>query len=223
MNDNPNRDVKLSWIDKDVQRFKDTGYLIPKEQVRIYSRIRDHFVTGRTVIDVGCSVGVGTNILSHMARHVWGIDMNEEAIRFATNMYARPNLSFDLLDIENMNTRPLAQFEIVVMSEVIEHLTDVELGLNNVKKFFSDKMQTIGFITAPNINHERVKNADANNPLHVNHWTPGEFYSLLTRHFRHVVLYSNSKLDQWTQEETTDGNDTTSRIIVAKVEGAING
>lgn len=219
--ENPNRLDSLSWLDKDVQRFKEIGYLIPKEQIKIYSKIRDHWVSGRTVLDVGCSIGVGSNILSHMARHVWGVDINKEALSFANAMYARPNLSFDEYDLENPTDRPLSQFEIVVMSEVIEHLTDPQQGLSSIKRFFSDKLHTVGFITAPNINHPMVAAADSKNPLHMNHWTPGEFYELMIKNFQHVVLYSSYKLDQWIPEETTDGSDTTSRIIIAKVEGVV--
>lgn len=219
--ENLNREQSLSWLDKDIKRFKEIGQLIPKEQIKIYSKIRDHWVTGRTVVDVGSSIGVGSNILSDGARFVWGIDLNEEAVRFGKAIFGRSNLDFELYDLENPPTRPLSQFEVVVMSEVIEHLTDPQAGLSAIKRFFSDKLQTVGFITAPNINHSHVKVADEKNELHVNHWTPGEFYELLIKHFKSVTLYSSYKLDQWLPEETTDGSDTTSRIIIAKVEGAI--
>lgn len=217
-----NKSAEVSWLDRDIQRFKKTGNLIPPEQLHIYSKIRDHWVSGRTVIDVGSSIGFGSNILSHEARHVWGVDIAPEAVKFAESTFARPNLSFEVLDIENPPSRPISKFEVVVCIEVIEHLANPEAGLATIKSFFSSKLNTIGFITVPNINHPRVGPADAKNPLHLNHWTPGEFYELMTKHFNHVTLFSGSRktLKNWTADETVDGSDTNSRIIIAKLEGA---
>ena len=141
-----NKSNDISWLDRVIKRYKDTGLVIPDPQRKLYEKIRDFWIGGRTVIDIGCSVGIGTNILSHTARAVWGIDMNLEAIDFASKVFRRPNLDFAILDIENPPTRELAKFEVVVMSEVIEHLSDVEAGIGTVKRFFSNKSTTICFI-----------------------------------------------------------------------------
>lgn len=214
---NPNRDQNLSWVDRDIARFKDTGLLIPKSQWKIYQKIKDHWVSGRTVVDVGCSIGVGSNVLSHKARHVWGIDINEEAIKFAKSAFYRPNLSFDVIDIENPTTRPYSPFEVVVMVEVLEHLDSPEEGLGFIKRFFNPKLDTVGFISAPNVGNSHVKVADDKNELHMHRWTAGEFYNLLTSHFKHVVLFSQERLKNWDMSETVDGI-TGDRVIIAKVE-----
>jgi len=195
--------------------------MIPPNQRKIYTAIKDFWTNGRTVIDIGCSIGIGTNILSHTARHAWGIDINKDSIAFAKEMFERPNVSFDLMDLEHPTTREYAPFEVVVMSEVIEHLEDVESGLGSVKQFFSNKLNTVGFITVPNVNNEEIQKRDEANPLHINHWTAGEFYELMTKHFQHVVLYSSDKLRNWDLSETVDGA-STDQIIIAKVEGVIN-
>ena len=218
--ENKNRDQNYSWLDRDVKRFKELGFIIPEIQMNLYRSIGNHWVSGKTVIDVGCSIGVGSNILSHYARHVWGVDLNEEAIKFAKQVFERPNLSFETMDIENPPARPIATFEVVVMSEVIEHLDDPTKGLEFCKRFFSDKLNTVGFITAPNPNNDIVKETDAANELHLHHWVPGDFYEFLTKHFRSVTLYANDKIDLWNYDETTDGS-CTAPLVVAKVEGII--
>lgn len=212
-----NKSKDVSWLDRVIKRYKETGKVIPDLQLKLYEKIRDHWTMGRTVIDVGCSIGIGTNILAHNSRHAWGVDINTEAIDFAQKVLARPNLSFDTLDIENPPTRQLSSFEIVVMSEVIEHLKDPETGLNTIKRFFSPKTQTIGFITCPNHANETSRENEAKHGLHIQHWTAGEFYALLIKNFEHVTLFSVDKLDQWNQEETVSG-DSTDYLIVAKVE-----
>lgn len=209
---------EISWLDRDIKRFKEIGTLIPATQRRIYEKIGEGFCSGRTVIDIGCSIGIGTNILSHSARHVWGIDIDHEAIQFANLAFSRPNVSFAILDIENPPTRELARFEVIVAIEILEHLKSYQRGLGTIKKFFSIRGSSIGFISAPNINNPEIKKRDMENPLHLQHWTAGDFYKIMTDNFQSVVLYSAEKLDKWNIKETVDGN-TTDGLIIAKVEG----
>lgn len=220
MSELKNISTEISWVDRVNKRFHDIGQVIPTKQRKLYEKIRDHWTSGRTVIDIGCSLGVGSNILSHTARHVWGIDINEESINWAKQVYDRPNLSFELLDIEHPPSREVSKFGVVVAIEIIEHLADLDTGLQTIKKFFSDKHQTVGFITIPNINNDDVKERDQNNHLHNYHWTAGDFYGLMIQHFKSVTLYSVDKLETWSHEETVDGN-TKDPLVVAVVEGAI--
>ena len=215
--DNKNRDQNFSWIDRGINRFKQVGTTIPMSQLKVYKSLKDRWVSGKTVIDIGSSLGVGANILSHTARHVWGVDINEEAVKFANDIFARPNLSFEVMDIENPTDRELAPFEVVVMSEVIEHLDNPEQGLNFVKRFFNQKTNTVGFITAPNINNPEVKARDAENFLHMHRWDVGQFYEFMIQHFHSVTLFNGDIVDYWTSDETIDGT-STCKLIVAKVE-----
>jgi len=209
-----NISTEVSWLDRDIKRFHDLGTMLPLNQIKIYEKIRD-ISEGLTVVDVGCSVGVGANIISHRARHVWGIDINKENLKFANHVFARPNLSFEYFDLENPPSRELAKFNIVLMSEVIEHLDNPENGLHAIKRFFNDK--TVGYINTPNRNNPNLDGDVPKNPLHIKEWRAGEFYELLIKHFRSVVLYSVPKLNVWNHDETIDGNATDTPMI-AKVQ-----
>lgn len=206
---------QISWLDRIIKRFHELKTLIPPRQLKLYQKIRDEFVGGRTVVDIGCSIGIGSNILSHEARFVWGIDVNKEAIEFASLAFKRPNLDFAVLDIENPPTRPISQFEIVVASEIIEHLADVEKGLQTIKSMMG--REALGFITCPNGNNKEVIENENKHGYHLSHWKAGEFYELMTKHFNVVTLYSVDKLETWDQEDTIDGN-AEDYLIVAKVE-----
>lgn len=213
-----NKSADISWLSRDIKRFKEIGTLIPALQRRIYEKISEEWCSGRTVVDLGCSIGIGSNILSHWARWVWGLDINKEAVKFGQLAFGRPNLEFAIFDIENPPTRKLATFEVIVASEIIEHLEKPEMLLNLVKRFFNPKGGSMAFITVPNINNEEIKKRDAENKLHFNRWTAGEFYNLMTTHFQAVVMYSAEKLDKWEDLEMVDGN-TKEPLIVCKVEG----
>lgn len=216
--DKDNVSADLSWLERSLKRFREIGVIIPARQRKLYESLRDHMVSGKTVVDLGSSIGVGSNLLSHTARHVWGVDINKESVQFANLAFARDNLSFDLYDLENPPSRGISDFEIVVCSEVIEHLQDVEKGMETLKSFFSSRLSTVGFITIPNINNEDVKKRDDDNRLHLHRWNAGQFYEFLNNHFNTVTLFDVDKLDQWTKEETIDGN-STAPLIVARVEG----
>ena len=212
-----NKSVEISWVDRTHKRFKETGRLIPARQRKLYEAIGKHFCSGRTVMDIGSSTGLGTNILAHTARHVWGLDINEEAITYARLNYERPNVSFEIFDVEKPPNRPLSKFEIIVMSEVIEHLNDPEAALNNLKRFFNPKGHSIGFITIPNQNNRHVRKNEAQHGFHIQKWTAGEFYALLTNHFQAVTLYDVDKVDKFDISETVDGN-SDAYMVCAKVE-----
>lgn len=214
-----NQSASISWLDREITRFKERGMLIPERQNKLYHLISREWTAGRTVIDIGCSAGVGSNILSHNARMVWGIDVNEEAIRYATQAYKRPNLDFAVFDIENPPMRELGKFEVVVVSEIMEHLANLDAGLGTVKRFFLDKIGTMGFITCPNQNNAEVRENEAKHGYHIQKWTAGQFYELMINNFKSVVMYSVDKLNTWSGKETVDGN-SEDYLLVCKVEGA---
>jgi len=216
MTDKKNISAEFDWIERVATRFQETGRLIPERQEKLYEKIRNEFVSGKTVLDIGCGLGIGSNILSHEARFVWGVDINPKNIDFAKKAFKRPNLDFEVIDIESPPTREFARFEIITMIETLEHLEDPNKGLQNFKRFFGDN--AIGFITIPNYANEEVKVNEAKHGLHLNHWSAGEFYALLIQHFSSVIMYSVDKLETWNISETIDGN-STDYLVVAKVEG----
>lgn len=210
-----NISATFPWVDRVLTRYKEKGRFIPERQEKLYKAISREFCGGRTVIDVGASLGFGSNILSYEARFVWGVDINPDAINFAKQAFARPNLDFAVLDIENPPTRELAQFEVVTMIETLEHLEDADRGLNNLKRFFT--RETLGFITCPNEANDEVRANEAKHGLHIQKVNAGQFYEQMTRHFEVVTLYSVDRLDGWGMEATVDG-DSKDYLILAKVE-----
>ena len=215
-----NISAEYDWISRAFSRYAERGLLMPPLQRKLYKKIGEGWCGGRTVVDIGSGLGIGSNILSHTARHVWGLDVNKDNVHLATQAFARPNIEFAILDIENAPSREISPFEIVVCVEVLEHLEDYNKGINSLKRFFSDKLQTVGFVTVPNINNPDIKIRDDKNELHLHRWTPGEFYDLMIKNFKSVTLYSVEGLKNWDMTETVDGS-TTDELIVAKVEGLL--
>ena len=124
------------------------------------------------------------------------------------------------MDLLKEPERPIATADIVCCIEVIEHVKDFSLLLNNLKRFYDPKRRTVFFISSPNRNSEKLGKDKPNNPYHVREWQAGEFYEVMIKNFQNVILYSVDKLDTFGQEETVDGN-TTDTPLLAKCENPI--
>jgi 2-polyprenyl-3-methyl-5-hydroxy-6-metoxy-1,4-benzoquinol methylase len=70
------------------------------------------FCAGKDVLDAGCGVGYGSAILAGAARRVVGVDRSEEAISYARERYARPNVEFVVDDLLELG-QPDGEFDVV--------------------------------------------------------------------------------------------------------------
>ena len=204
-------------FDKVHERFKTKGIVKAPEQVRMYEAIAKNWCIGKSVIDAGCGMGIGTNILGREALGVLGVDNELQNIAAAKQFFENQKIKFEVLDLLENESRPIATADIVVCIEVIEHVKDYDAIINSLKKFFDPKRKTILFISSPNRNNENLGKDHPNNEHHVREWTAGEFYDVLTKHFQSVVMFSGSKVDTFEMEETVDGS-TQDTPILAKCE-----
>ena len=85
-------------------------------------------VAGENVLDIGCSQGTLARLLAPLGKHVLGIDINKDAIAYAEgklpelDVASRERLQF--LAMNFMDFKSEAQFDTVVMGEILEHLPD---------------------------------------------------------------------------------------------------
>ena len=204
-------------FDQVHDRYKRAKILKPKDQMQMYTAISNCWCNGKTVLDAGCGIGIGTNILAREALGTFGIDNNPDNIDVAKQLYEGPRVKFETVDLVNPPSRPLATFDVVCCIEVIEHIADYQKALNTLKSFYDAKRRTIFFISSPNRNHPRLNKEHPNNKFHVREWTAGEFYDVLTKNFGSVVMYAGKLVDTFSQLETVDGN-TEQSPILAKCE-----
>ena len=218
---------KIDMVSRAHGRFKDTGWAMPKDQFKMYHALRNtfmetvkahpqypKFIWKPKVCDMGCGLGIGSNILSQEADFVWGIDNNEENIRWATQMYERqknniywsPQLTFDVVDIYK-DPREFMTFDVITAIEIIEHLAEPEALMTFIKRlckkdkhgnFPEPPQSTIVWISTPNRNSDKIQKDTPRNEHHVFEANVGEMYEFLTKYFKYVVLYDyelNSQID----------------------------
>lgn len=226
---------ELDLVSRMHGRFKGTGQVIPASQRLIYENITAMFIEDvkqwrgypkqihkPTVVDVGCGLGIGSNILSQEAQFVWGIDINHESIEFArqlftrepNNIYYTPQVTFDVVDILD-EPREVMWFDYVVCVEVIEHLprTETDRLMAGLKRFvkrhkknggyITDEQRTKIFLTSPNRNSPRIQNDTPRNEHHCFEASAGELYEYLTKHFQAVTVYDEHLVPQELNTEAT--------------------
>jgi SAM-dependent methyltransferase len=145
------------------------------------------FVGDRTVLDVGCGSGYGTNYFkSRGARSVIGGDMSPEAVTYAGKHYQDPDLRFLVLDAERLPF-PDNSFDIVTSFEVIEHVERYQEYAAECCRVLRD--DGIFICSTPNA---QAAGANGDKPLaryHHKEFYADEFRDLLAQHFGEVELF----------------------------------
>jgi 2-polyprenyl-3-methyl-5-hydroxy-6-metoxy-1,4-benzoquinol methylase len=105
-----------------------------KKALTILSVLQDRYPSGLqhlSVLDVGSSTGVIDGFLAEHLQKIVGIDIDENAVRFAKREFKNPNLFFsvgDSMDICIAENR----FDVIICSQVYEHVPDAERMMKEI-------------------------------------------------------------------------------------------
>lgn len=91
-----------------------------REKLMLFQQ-RFPVVAGESGLDVGCGSGVVTNALANMGCQMIGVDGNEEAVRFAQEMFERSGCQFHRALVDELDEND-SLFDFAICFEVIEHL-----------------------------------------------------------------------------------------------------
>lgn len=88
---------------------------------RRYSSAINHLDVNKsdTVLDASCGTGYGSFILSHYAKNVVGVDVNDVFLDYASSLFNKSNLSFKTYDYCVMND---FVFDKICCIETLEHV-----------------------------------------------------------------------------------------------------
>jgi len=101
-----------------------------------HTRYHDFFVSriksGTTVLDIGCGNGfLAYDIADKSGAQVTGIDLNHDNIDMARQRFSHDNVEFVCGDV--LKDLPTGQYDVVVLSNVIEHLPQRVVFLRKVQ------------------------------------------------------------------------------------------
>jgi 2-polyprenyl-3-methyl-5-hydroxy-6-metoxy-1,4-benzoquinol methylase len=163
---------------------KETPLMIARH-LSAYKFARD-YVSGSSVLDIGCGEGYGSSYLAGYAGKVKGLDYSKQAIDYAGRKYQKNNLQFSVMDVKNLSS--LSQkFSAICSFQFIEHLSDANEFLGDV----SSLLEPGGvFICSTPNKIDASKGQDTPlNKFHLKEYFYSEFRELLEKYFRIVEIF----------------------------------
>lgn len=135
-------------------------------------------IRANSVLDVGCGNGaLLCQLRSKMPLSYTGVDLSEAVL--ANNRSRFPHIQFHPLDISK--TALESTFDVVICSEVLEHIIDVESALGNLRRMCARYL----IITVPSGPVFTIDKAMG----HVRHFTKESLTKLLTRHGLEILSF----------------------------------
>lgn len=127
-------------------------YWMRVEHLGRYLFARDSIESGSTILDIACSNGYGTKILSEVGSSVVGADISYDFIKLACNTNAKDNITYKVIDLDNDSIDE--KFDYIVCYETLEHVVDPNLALGNLYNALND--DGILFLSVPNKVFEEI-------------------------------------------------------------------
>ena len=152
------------------------------------------FVKNKTVLDIGCGLGLGSNFLAkHGAKSVLGIDNSLKAINYAKTKFVGSNIKFmrwNALQLNELKT----EYDVVVALEVIEHLPNDSYAkfIKQIAKVL--KKKGICILSTPNKLTSSPNTKKPSNPYHTREFEPQELtklFNLYTKRNLYGLLCTN--------------------------------
>ena len=98
-----------------------------------YRFFKDHITDKQSVLDLGCGNGALTfNIAQKTTGKVTGLELSGDNLQIARRDYQSPNITYLQGDIYEL--LPSEHFDVIVLSNVLEHLTDRVSILQKIKE-----------------------------------------------------------------------------------------
>lgn len=155
------------------------------EHLHRYALARE-LAKGKTVLDIACGEGYGSNLLAETAAAVTGVDSNEITIQAARKKYIKSNLVFNTGDAAKIPAADHA-FDLVVSFETLEHVSAHDAMLAEIKRVL--RPGGLLLISTPDKKNYSDRTG-YKNPFHLRELYVEEFTNLLKRFFRNQAIYN---------------------------------
>lgn len=144
------------------------------------------FAEGKVVLDLGCNLGYGSNIIKRVCKSAVGVDVSSKAVSTANNLFGRNGIDFQVIDGKRLPFED-DEFDLIVSFQVIEHIVDYREYIGEIKRVLSPGGKVL--FTTPNGLLRLDPGMKPWNPFHVREFDPSEFEKLLSEYFKDVAVY----------------------------------
>ncbi len=146
------------------------------------------FCINKSVLDAGSGSGYGAAYLAeHGARKVIAFDVEEKAVEFSRYYFSRPNLNYQVMNIEQITGFSKSDFDVIFSSNALEHVPNVYPFFRSAWELLKPEGRLI--IAVPPVVDELSRQANLGNPFHLNIWTPRQWSYILSLYFSDVQSY----------------------------------
>lgn len=158
------------------------------------------------VLDIGCGEGYGTSHSASHCREIIGIDVDTGTIARANEAYGTPTCRFQTYDGIRLPF-PDASFDGILSFQVIEHITDDEAFLFEMRRVM--KQGAVCILTTPNRTYRLRPDQKPWNPFHVREYDAQGFSAVLSRVFpdAHVLgIRGTAEVQEIEKERVREGS-----------------
>jgi 2-polyprenyl-3-methyl-5-hydroxy-6-metoxy-1,4-benzoquinol methylase len=121
-------------------------------------------IHGGKVLDAGCGTGFGTAMLSQKADCAVGVDIKYLLLKYGLQHYSTEGLYFEAMDVNQLGFAD-ESFDVVVANELMEHLPEHRLCINEVLRI----LRPGGLFICATVNSRHTFGIEEN-PLNRNHF-----------------------------------------------------
>ncbi|MBQ4846323.1 class I SAM-dependent methyltransferase [Pseudoalteromonas sp. MMG005] len=148
-----------------------------------YKFVMKMLPSNSSVLEFGCSDGVGTLMLKEKANQILAIDFDERTVNWATKNLTDEKIQFKC---SNILTEIFGKFDVIVSLDVIEHIYP-----ENEDKFMQAILNNMAdngmcIIGTPNITAEKYA---TKNEQHVNLYSGERLYDTFSKYFHNVFSF----------------------------------
>lgn len=141
-------------------------------------------VKDQRVADVACGEGYGSALLAQQAKYVTAVDIDAATIKQAQQKYQQENLDYICANALNTGL-DAAQFDCITSFETLEHLAEHDALLLEFKRLLKQD----GFLVISTPDKDVYSPQGKHNHHHVKELNRDEFQAMLSKHFKHHVLF----------------------------------
>lgn len=162
-------------------------YLIYLFHKATYNFAHD-YVVGRHVLDYGCGSGYGTHHLSTSCASIVGVDISGDAIAYAQEHYRAGNLTYKRIEPAEQAALPFpdASFDTVLSFQVIEHISDIDPYLSEIRRVL--KSGGVFICATPDRSTRLLPGQKPWNMWHVREYDADGLKSALAKYFSEAAL-----------------------------------
>ncbi|MGI8952806.1 MAG: class I SAM-dependent methyltransferase [Chitinophagaceae bacterium] len=180
--------TKLEWTGERMIADEGLG-LGAAEHLHRYA-VALEITEGKTVLDIACGEGYGTNLIASNAKKVYGIDLEENVIAHAKQKYQDKKLEFLKGSIINI---PLENncIDVIICFETIEHVEQQNEAIKEFRRVLKEE----GLLLISTPAKENYQKLNFDNPFHLKELALEEFINICAKHFLHSKLYHQKYME----------------------------